>query len=188
MKWIGKRISFIDDKTRTTIVIYPENVFWVKALMGAWVAMWLVIGLTMLWAFTTLKLSEKEKIIVVVFLVFWFYYAIRVFRSFFWLLWGKELIKIDEVSLTYKRSVRSFGKATPYYFENIQKMSLMVPETRSVQAVWEASPWVQGGERIYFDYLGKQIKYARKLNQKDSEQLFRFITKKMEDKLKRIRD
>ena len=42
MKWIGQRVSFVDDKGWTTIVIYPEKKPIVTGLMGAWVAMWLV--------------------------------------------------------------------------------------------------------------------------------------------------
>ena len=44
MKWIGKRISFVDDKLKTTIVIRPVDNSLVKGLMGAWVGMWMAIG------------------------------------------------------------------------------------------------------------------------------------------------
>lgn len=188
MKWIGERVSFVDDKSKTTVVIYPENVFWVKGAMGAWVAMWYAIGAIMIWAWNSLKLTQQEFIIIGIFMTFWAYYAVRVARTFFWLLWGKELIKLDERAFIYKRSIRSFGKAVPYYFENIKKVTLIVPEERSIQQVWESSPWIQGGERIVFDYLGKQVKLARKLNSKDAELLFKFLTKKIEDRLKKIND
>lgn len=187
MKWIGERISFVDDKTRTTIVIYPENVSWIRALMGAWVAMWLVIGCTVVWSYFTFTLNEQEKIIIYVFMTFWTYYAFKVFRSFFWIMWGKELIKIDEAALFYKKSVKGYGKSVPYYLENIKKMSLFYPKERSIQAVWEASPWVRGGERIEFEYLGKMIRFGRKLNEKDSKLLFNLITKRMEERLKQVK-
>jgi hypothetical protein len=51
MKWIGKRISFVEEKNKTTIIIYPEDLLWVKALMGAWIAMWIAIGAVITWAF-----------------------------------------------------------------------------------------------------------------------------------------
>ena len=78
MKFIGTRTSFQDAGNKTTIVIAPENVFWHKGLMSAWFSMWMVIGITMFWAFNTLKLNEQEKLIVVIFLVFWVYYAFKV--------------------------------------------------------------------------------------------------------------
>ena len=63
MKWIGERISFVDDKKKTTIVIRPESNFWVNGLMGAWVTMWMVIGGIFIWALTSLDLSDQEKVI-----------------------------------------------------------------------------------------------------------------------------
>lgn len=185
MKWIGERVSFVDEKGWTTIVIYPEKKPLVTALMGAWVAMWLTIGVTVIWSLFSLKLSQQEEIILYIFLTFWGYYAFKVIRSFFWILWGKELIKIDEAALHYKRSIRQYGRSTPYYLENIRKVELFQPESRSIQSVWEASPWVQGGERIQFEHLNKQVKMARKLKEKDAKLLFSLITKRIDENLRR---
>lgn len=188
MKWIGERISFVDDKQKTTIVIYPENVVWVKGAMGAWVAMWMMIGFTIIYSYFTFKMTEQEEIIIYVFMTFWAYYAVRVTRSYAWLMWGKELIKIDEAALHYKKSVKNYGKAVPYYFENIKKISLAIPKDRSIQAAWESSPWIRGGERIEFEYLGKMIKFGRKLNEKDAKLLFNLVTKRIDERMRKIKD
>jgi len=185
MKWIGERISVVDDKKKTTCVIYPEKKPLVTGLVGAWVAMWLSIGAIVIWAYFSLKLSNQEKVIIFVFMTFWAYYAFRVFRMFFWLLWGNELLKVNETSLTVKRSIKGYGRAIPYYLENIKKMNLYVPEAHSFQATWEASPWVKGGERIEFEYLGKPVRFGRKLTEKDAKLLFNLLAKRMEDQLKR---
>ena len=73
MKWIGNRVSFVEDKIKTTIVVYPEDKVWVNALMGAWISMWLVIGATVVWSYFNFKLNNQEKISVFVFMTFWFY-------------------------------------------------------------------------------------------------------------------
>ena len=185
MKWIGKRISFEEDKLKTTIVIYPENNGWINSIMGAWTAMWYTIGATMVWSYFKLDLSDQEGLIIIIFMVFWLYYAVKVSRRFFWLLWGKELIKIDEVGLTYKKSIRKLGKANLYYLENITKMRLFHPKERSIQAVWEQSVWISGGERIEFDYSGKIVKFGKKLEEKDTQLLFKLITKRIEERLRR---
>lgn len=185
MKWIGNRISFVDDKKKTTIVIDQEPTFWVNGLMGAWVAMWMTIGAIVIWAMLTLELTNQEFIILVVFMSFWFYYATKVVRSFLWLMWGKESIKIDEVALIYKKSIRNYGRAVPYYLENIQKIRMSIPKENSIQNVWESSPWVRGGERIEFDYMGKVIRFGRKLKQEEAERLFKLVTKKVDDRLKK---
>lgn len=187
MKWIGERISFVDDKDKTTIVIYPENITWLKAVLGAWVGMWFAIGATVIWSLFTFEFTEQETIILYVFLSFWAYYAYRVTKSFLWILWGKELIKIDEVSLSYKRSIRNYGKSVPYFLENIKKMSVFQPKEKSIQTAWEKSPWIRGGDRIQFEHMGKVVRFGRKLNEKDTNQLFKFVTKKMDVRLKKMK-
>ena len=77
------------------------------------------------------------------------------------------------------------GKAKEYYLENIKKVRVSVPKANSFQAAWENSPWIRGGERIEFDYLGKTIRFGRKLNQQDSKLLFQLLTKRLEDQLKK---
>ncbi|MDX2359835.1 MAG: hypothetical protein QNK23_03445 [Crocinitomicaceae bacterium] len=188
MKWIGKRISFMDDKDKATIVIYPEDVTWVKGVMGAWVGMWYAIGGTVIWSYYTLPLTNQENIIIFVFLAFWLYYAVRVTRSFLWLLWGKELIKIDEVAVYYKKSIKKYGKSQQFFLENISKIGVSQPKEKSVQSVWEKSPWIKGGERIEFDYQNKVIRLGRKLKQKDAEQLFKFIIKKVEARVRKLKN
>jgi hypothetical protein len=84
VKWIGNRISFNDQKDKTTIVIDPSKNAWISAIMGAWLGMWYAIGATVMWALYVMKLKEQEKLILWIFLVFWLYYAWRVTMSFFW--------------------------------------------------------------------------------------------------------
>lgn len=185
MKWIGERISVQDEKKKTTIVIYPEKKPIITGLMGAWVAMWIAIGVTVCWAYFTLVLSNQEQVILFVFMTFWSYYAFRIIRVFFWLLWGNELLKVDETAFFIKKSIRGYGRSIPYYLENIKKMALSVPEEGSLQIVWESSPWVKGGERISFEYLGKPIRYGRKLNEKDAKLLFNLVSTRINDHLRR---
>lgn len=187
MKWIGERISFVEDKNRTTVVIEPMQVGWVRSLMGAWVFMWLAVGIVLGWYIFNVPTTQQESIIIVVFLVFWAYYAVRVTRSWFWLMWGKELIKIDEVAFTYKRSIKKYGRATPYLLENIHKMRVTTPKENSIQAAWEKSPWIMGGERLEFDYMGKVIRLGRKLEEKDANLLFKYLTKRVEQQIRQNR-
>jgi hypothetical protein len=185
MKWIGSRISFVDHSNKTTIVIEPEKNFWINMMMGAWLAMWYVVGFTLIWAFYTLILSQQEQIIVIVSLVFWLYYASRVTKSFLWLQYGKEKIKMDEVGIHIKKSIANYGKSIIYYHENIKQISIIFPEPNSIQSVWESSPWINGGERIYFDYLSKQIRFGKKINQKDATILLNVLIKRSRQFIKK---
>ena len=95
MKTIGDRISFEDSKAKTTVVIVPEKNLFVNALMGAWLGMWYCIGGIVIWSLIQLSLTEQERIILYIFLIFWMYYAFRISKAYLWLIFGKELLKLD---------------------------------------------------------------------------------------------
>ena len=185
MKSIGQRITFVDHANKTTIVIGPEKKFLVNLMMGGWLAMWYVIGITLVWAFNSLKLTGQEQIIIVVSLVFWFYYAFRVTKAFLWLQYGKEKIKIDEVGLHLKKSISNYGKATVYYHENIKQINLIFPAPNSIQSVWESSPWINGGERVQFEYLNKTIRFGKKIDPKDANVLLSLLVKRSREFIKK---
>lgn len=185
MKWIGSRISYVDQESKLTIIITPEQPGYIKALLGAWFFMWLSIGITIGWSFFHFTFTQQEKIILFVFLFFWSYYAIRVGRSFLWSMYGREYIKIDKIAMSLKTSIRSYGKSRQFYLENIKKISVQTPKSNSLQSAWENSPWIRGGERIFFEYMGKNVRFGRKLTEPEAKQLFQLITKRVEDFLKK---
>lgn len=185
MKWIGKRISYVDKDNKTTFIIQPENPGIAKALIGAWFCMWVVIGVVVSWYSATHPMKKELQLILLVFMLFWLYYFIRVGRSFAWLMSGKEMLKVDKISLTIKNSIKGYGKAKEYYLENIQKVRVSVPKENSFQTAWENSPWIRGGERLEFDYMGKTIRFGRKLDEKESKLLFQVLTKRIEEHLRK---
>lgn len=185
MKWIGNRISYVDQEAKTTIIITPEQPGFIKALLGAWFFMWLTIGITITWSFFNFKFTQQEQIILFVFMGFWIYYAVRVGRTFLWSLYGREYIRIDKIGMSLKTSVKRYGKSRQYLLENIKKIGLYVPPSNSFQSAWENSPWIRGGERITFEYMGKHIRFGRKLNEQEAKQLFQLVTKRIEDHLKK---
>ena len=118
-------------------------------------------------------------------MAFWLYYAIRVGRTFLWSLYGREYLRIDKISMAVKTSLKTYGKSRQYLLENIKKITVQVPKSNSFQAAWENSPWIRGGERIQFEYMGKTIRFGRKLTEQEAKQLFQLITSRIETHLKK---
>ena len=179
MKNIGDRISFEASKVKTTVVIVPERNFLVNTLMGAWLGMWYCIGGTVIWSLFKLSLTEQERIILYIFLVFWFYYAYRISKAYLWLIFGREMLKLDRDGFHIKNSFFSYGKLRTYYYENIKELEFVIPEKSSIRSVWESSPWVSGGERFQFEYFGKTKKFGRKLSLKEGKLLFDLLKAKI---------
>lgn len=179
MKSIGKRISFEDSKAKTTVVIIPERNHTVNTLMGAWLGMWYTIGGVVIWSLLRLPLTNQETIILYIFLAFWLYYAFRISKSYLWLLFGKELLKLNREAFYIKNSFFGYGKMNTYFYGNIKEFGFEVPEVRTMQTAWESSPWVSGGERFEFEYFGKLKKFGRKLNQREAQLLCNLLQAKI---------
>lgn len=183
MKWIGKRISFVDRKDSISFVIYPPQLGRKRALILAWFSVWILIG-----GYVTTQFfqdyTQEEKLALLIFIVFWLYFAIRVLRTILYLFFGREYIKLDKNSLRIKIATGSYGRSKQYFIENITKLSLNVLKENSFQKVYDDSPWVRGTNRIQFEYFQKTYSFGRKLEEKDAEMIFKIMTKRIDKFLK----
>lgn len=184
MKTISDRISFNDAKDKTTIVILPPQLGWKTKMISVWLLLWYSVGIYITYQLFQ-PLPQQEAIILLVFLSFWLYFAFKVTKTFLWLTMGKEFIRINETSVSIKKSIRGYGKANPYYLENITKIRVAEEKENSFQSQFEKSAWVMGSEKIEFDHLGKTIKIGRKLDQKETKLLFGVLTKRIEQYLRK---
>lgn len=116
-------------------------------------------------------LKNQEKIILWIFLSFWVFYFLRIGRTFLWIHYGQEFIKLGEFSVDYKRSIFKYGKAHIIFYENISGFSSHFPKENSFEAVWESSPWISGGERICLETKLKTYKIGRKLSVQETHSL-----------------
>ncbi|MDX1653341.1 MAG: hypothetical protein R3277_12665 [Brumimicrobium sp.] len=183
MKWIGERISFVDHKEYVTFVIYPPNIGNKKYLILIWSLAWLAIGAYVFTQFFY-DYSEKEKIVLIIFMSFWVYFAVKVFRTLLYLFFGREFIKIDKTALRLKTATSNYGQARQFFLENITKFSVLSLKDNSLQNIYDRSPWVRGSNRIHFEYMGKHYSFGRKLEEKDARLLFGVITKRINQYLR----
>lgn len=184
MKWIGERISIVEGKEATTIVIYPEKSVWKSVLLYTWFSMWTMIGILVSWQFFENN-TREVKLIIAVFLVFWAYFFIRVGRAVLWQSKGKELMKLNDQAFILKKSIFGYGKAHEYFYENIKKVRAYEPKPNSFEDYFQNVYFFVGGERLLFDYAGKEIKFARKIGEKETKLLFQYLTKHFENKLRK---
>jgi hypothetical protein len=184
MKWIGERISFVDKKDYLTIVIYPPNIGFKRILILLWTILWYAVG-AMVFSQLFLDYSDQEIIFIIIFLSFWLYYAVRVTRTLLYLYFSREFIKVDKTALRIKKSTGKYGVAKQYFIENIAKFKTVELKERSFQSIYEDSPWVRGTDKLQFDYLGKNISFGRKLNEKETALLFKLVIKKIEQHLRK---
>jgi hypothetical protein len=69
----------------------------------------------------------------------------------------------------------SYGKSNSYFFENIKGMGLVQHEKLSFGFDYENAFWRKGTDSIIFEHRAKAVSFGRKLDEKESRLLHRFI-------------
>ncbi|WP_066759667.1 hypothetical protein [Crocinitomix algicola] len=198
-KWIGDRISIVDQDKSTTIVIHPIRVWWKEILLTLWVVSFTFIGLYMLYQLLTGFVGlnymdipteeelDNQRIYAIVFLGFWGYFEFKTVKALLWYRFGKELLRLDLDGMTIKKSILSYGKANRYFFENIKKFGQRKQEETSFGQFFENAYWSMGTDALSFSYMGKEKSFGRRLNDKDSRLLMRLIDDRIKKLLKQSR-
>lgn len=183
MKRIGDRVSIKENGNTSTIVISTKIPSWQETLLAAWLFCWTICGAVFIWQLFEAE-TREQALMIGVMCVFWAYYEVRVVKAFMWRKFGMEFIKLDQDNLTYKRSVRGYGKAHIYFIDNIKNLGVINKSDKSFFKSLEESFWVIGGERIGFDYLKKSVQLGMQLEEQDSKKLSSYIEKKVASRIK----
>ena len=123
--------------------------------------------------------DEQTKIAILVWLGFWSYFEYKTFKAVMWRSFGVEKIKLRERKLVYKKDVRSKGKIKTYEFDFIKYLRIIESKENSFFENLNNSYWMIAGEKLAFDYYGKEIKFGLQLNDSDAKALYKLIKGKM---------
>ncbi len=176
MKQISNRISRVRHKGGfVTYVILGKIPGWKETMLAAWLFCWTLCGAYFIYELTQPHQGNQFMFLLTLTL-FWAYYEFRIGRAYIFRRKGKEFIKITPERLTYKRSIISYGKAHHFLLENIQNLGMHELENGSWGKVLENSFWVLGGQKIRFDYMGKEMQMGIQLTPEESEKLVKALS------------
>lgn len=193
---IGDNISTEDHiDNKTTIVIKPKVARWKLILMTAWLLGFTFVGIYMFWilfggVYSLEVISDniedtrdQQLIYTIVFLGFWFYFEYKTLKAVLWFQYGKELIKLDREGMIYKKSILGYGRAYTFFYENMKNFRVFENDNTSFGQYFENAIWSQGTDGLIFNYFGKEKALAKRVDEKNSKLLLRFI----DDRVKKLR-
>jgi len=179
MECIGKRISVKKKEDHEISIVILSSQDKIKnILLFAWFFAWTVSGIIVFTSYFTIN-DNNTKIAIIVWLGFWAYFEFKAFKAFTWRKFGVERIKLKEGKLFYKRDVAGRGKIKVYDFNFMKDLKVVEPKENSFIENVNNSYWVIAGEKISFDYYGKEIKIGIQLEKADADELIKVIKKKM---------
>ena len=177
---IGDRITFWKEKDKVEIHISGKVKPWQESLLFAWLGMWTLCGLYIM-VFFFQELNMEEKLFLFVYLVFWGYFEYIVGRTWMWRKWGKEVIQVEGGNLELTNQVRKSGQTNRYFVQNIKNLSFEA-EKSSFISIYFNSFWIRGGERISFQYMGKEVRFGRQLSEDECKRLLSVLKKYLRKK------
>jgi len=178
MEYIGKRISIKKNENHELSIVILSSKDKIKnILLFAWFFAWTVSGIIVFTSYFSVT-DQNTKIAIIVWLGFWAYFEFKAFKAFTWRKFGVERIKLKDGKLFYKRDVAGRGKIKVYDFNFIKDLKIIEPKESSFIENVNNSYWVIAGEKISFDYYGKEIKIGIQLEKADADELLKVIKKK----------
>ncbi|MCC6838279.1 MAG: hypothetical protein IT234_07060 [Bacteroidia bacterium] len=178
MEYIGKRISIKKKENHEWSIVIISTTEKVKnILLFAWLFAWSVSGVIVFTQYFTVP-DPDTRVAIMVWMGFWAYFEYKIVKAFLWRKYGVEKIKLHEGKLFYKRDVAGRGKIKVYDAEFIKDLRVVEAKENSFLENVNNSYWVVGGEKIAFDYYGKEIKIGIQLEKPDADALVKLIKKK----------
>jgi hypothetical protein len=176
-KTIGKRISIAEHSGSTTIVIDAKIPPSQQIALEAWFGGWL--GLGGLIGYGAYSSKDDEMSVLLVCLVFWSYFFVRILKVILWRRIGKEIIRINDKNLLVKNAFKTKGKDRFYDLKLVGSMKSIIRKETSFLGSLDQSFWLFGGDNIHFNYLGKTHVLGKQLNESDAVQLCNYLNKRV---------
>jgi hypothetical protein len=178
MNFIGEQISIVNSEKESRIVILSLKDKIKNILLFIWLFVWSVCGVIMITQYFATT-NPDIKTVIIVWLGFWCYFEFKIAKAHLWRKTGKEIIKIKNGKLIYKKEVSHKGKTTEYDCETIKNLRVIEPKENSFMDTINNSYWVIGGEKLAFDYFGNEIKIGFQLKEEDAKALLKLLKSKI---------
>lgn len=178
MDYIGKRISIKKKEDEISIVILSTADKFKKNLLFIAFFLWSLSGMIVFLQYFYIT-DQQTRVALIVWLGFWAYFEYRIFKAYMWRSSGIEKLKLRNGKFYYKREVAKRGKIKVFEYDFMKDLRLIEPKENSFFESLDNSYWVVAGEKLAFDYYGKEIKFGLQLDETDAKTLFKFLQKEI---------
>lgn len=174
MQYIGKWISVKRNEDELSIVILAMAEKLKNRLLLAWLVLWTLGGVIVFSQSFTIT-DPNTKTAVIVWMGFWVYFEYKITTAYLWRRKGKEVIKLRNNKLLYKRDFSGRSKFKIYQVDYIKDLRITEAKENSFMESLNNSYWVIAGEKLVFDYYGKEIKFGIQLDNDDAKAILKLI-------------
>ena len=182
---ISNRIS-VDDSKKLSVVILGKVERWKESLLLYWLLAWSFCGSVFAFQFFG-NGPFQYSIPMLIMLLFFLYFEIKILKVFFYRRKGFELIKFGEEDLLIQNTFISKGKSNFYKVNEIENFYDVEYSSNNFFSFMEDSFWVIGGQRIYFTYKNKKITLGIQLNEVEVKRMLSLLNAQLKKSKKELR-
>ncbi len=142
--------------------------------IGILFTLWLIGGAMMIAGFFDVE-EQKTKVMLLVWMGFWLYFSYVMVKALMWQLAGREIIKVRDGKLLYKRDVQGRGWVHDYDLGAIRNLRARPDESGSWIKRFGGDYWSTDCDSLAFDYKDREIAFGYRLNEKESEKIRKLI-------------
>jgi hypothetical protein len=149
-------------------------------LLIVWIVLWSFAGIGIISQFFVSQLEEFTAYLIV-WVVFWVYFEYKVIYAFRWRKYGMERITIKDEALYISREISNRGIPQKYEVNWIKDLKVKEVKESNFVAAISSAYWNPGGERIVFNYKGKDILFGMELNEDEAKRISKALGKKLNE-------
>ena len=179
MKKLTSRIKYQEAEGETEVFITPVKDEKAVKELRIWLVLFTLSGLSMLIGGPIFTSSREEYAMVLIFMVFWLYFEIKIFSAFRYRAKGQERIKIDSKVLTYTLEKNGRGYPKSYELDKILSWKYEEKAQSGFFGMINQSVWMIAGESVCFEYEGRSIHIGVQLKQGEAEHLIKWLKKQI---------
>ncbi|HEU4717885.1 MAG TPA: hypothetical protein VFU15_08620 [Bacteroidia bacterium] len=174
IKNISGRASFVKTEAETSIVITSGAENGKKRITGIILLLWIIGGLYVVINLFTIK-QNNTMLVVVIWVAFWIYFAYVMGKSWMWLRKGREVMKIRDGKLFYKRDVGGRGWVHEFAVDRIRNLRPAVSKNPAWLKQFGGDYWSTDCDSMVFNYDDREIAFGFRLDEKEMKKISQLI-------------
>lgn len=160
----------------TEIVIAPIDNPKVKKQLKWWLIAWVILGAMMIGGLV-LASTSAELAFILIYLAFWFFFMMKVWRSYRYRTHGKERIVFKEEQLVYIREIGKRGLPRIFPYGDIQSIEQVDVKRDTFISMINNSAWMIAAEGVQIKSTYMTVAVGIQLTKNESEKLVSLIKK-----------
>lgn len=180
MKKLTNRIKYQTLDNTTEVFIAPSKDDQAEKQLKLWLFLFTLAGLAMLIGSPFFISSREEFAVVLIYMVFWLYFEIKVYGAYRYRNGGQEKIVIDKENLTYTLEKNKRGIPKKYELARISNLRFEEKAQSGFMGMINQSAWMIAGESVCFDYEGRSINIGVQLKKGEAEHLIKWLKRQIQ--------